>query len=95
MDLLCKMVIIEKHQKIKPHELYFLNDDFDDFAPFILASPIYIYDVSKKRNIASGEFLYKHEKNYDYINKDICKLYDTEMNLIAKIKFITDINPIS
>ena len=94
-DLMCKMMIIEKYNKINRYELYFLNDCFDDFDPFILASPIHIYDASKKSNIVLGEFLYMHQKNHDYIQKDSCELYDTEMNLIAKIKFITDVDTVS
>ena len=89
-DLLCKMMIIEKYNKIKHDELYFLNNCFDDFDPFVPVSPIHIYYVSKKGNIVSGEFLYIHEKNYDFIKEDSCDLYDTEMNLIAKIKFLTE-----
>ncbi len=86
-DLLCEFIIIDKCGKLKPNELYFLEDDFDDFEPFFLASPIQIHRISKKDNTVYGEFLYMHEKNYDYIKKDNCQLYDTEMNLIAKIKF--------
>lgn len=94
-DLLCKIVIIEKYNKINRHELYFLNNNVDDFDPFVLASPIYIYNISKKSNIVSGEFLYINEITYDYIQKDCCEIYDTNMNLIAKIKFITDFDSIS
>lgn len=86
-DLLCEFIIIDKCGKLKPNELYFLEDDFDDFEPFFLASPIKIHRISKKDNTVYGEFLYMHEKNYDYIKKDNCQLYDTEMNSIAKIKF--------
>ena len=84
------MVIVEKYDKIKRYELYFLNNNFDDSDAFVLPSPVCIYDFSKKSNIASGEFLYMNEKNYDYIHKDACELYDTKMNLIAKIRFIND-----
>lgn len=87
-DLLCKIEIIEKYQKIKCDEIYFLNDNFDDFNPFSSVSPISIYKISKNYDILFGEFLYMNEKNYDYINKDFCFLYDTQMNLAAKIKFI-------
>ena len=68
----------------------FLSDEIFCLAP-------YDDSISEKWGKAIYEVMkaiYKR-KNYDYINKDICKLYDTEMNLIAKIKFITDINPIS
>ena len=50
-DLLCKIMIIEKYNKINRYELYFFNDCFDDFDPFVLASPIHIYHTSKKSNI--------------------------------------------
>ena len=93
-DLLCKIEIIDKYQKIKRDELYFLDNCFDDFEPFVLASPVHIAYISKRSDIVSGEFLYMHEKNYDYTKKDSCQLYDTEMNLIAKIKFITDVDSI-
>ena len=89
-DLCCKMVVLEKNAEIKSYELYFLNDCFDDFEPFVLASPIHIDHISKKDDTVSGEFLYMHEKNYDFIEKDSCDLYDTNMNRIAKIKFIAD-----
>ena len=88
-DLYCKMEILEKYGKIKRYELYFLNDGIDDSEPFVLASPIQVYSASQKRNIMLGEFSYIHEKNYDYMAKDCCELYDTQMNLIAKVKFIT------
>lgn len=94
-DLLCEIVIVDKYDKIKCGELYFLNDSFDDFKPFVLASPICIYRISKKGNAVFGEFLYMHEKNYNYINKDSCNLYDSDMNLVARIKFITDVDAIS
>lgn len=64
-DLLCKMVIIDKYRKIKRYELYFLEDDFDGYIPFAAASPIDMEAVSRKGNIASGVFLYRHEKNGD------------------------------
>ena len=89
-DLLCEITIIEKYGDIKRYELYFLNNRFDDFEPFILASPIYIYLASKKSDKIYGEFLYMNEKNYDYMGQEICDLYDTEMNLIAKIKFVIE-----
>lgn len=88
-DLHCKMVIIEKYGEIKRYDLYFLDNRFDDFEPFTLASPIYIYYVSSKSSMALGEFLYMSPKNYDYIGQESCDLYDTQMNLIAKIKFET------
>ncbi len=86
-DLLCEFIIIDKYGKLKPNELYFLEDCFDDFEQFVLASPIQIHRISKNNKMVVGEFLYMHERNYDYIKKDTCQLYDTEMNLIAKIKF--------
>ena len=94
-DLLCEIVIVDKYDKIKCDELYFLNDCFDDFKPFVLASPIRIYRISKKVDTIFGEFLYMHENNYNYINKDSCNLYDSDMNLVARIKFITDVDTIS
>ena len=87
-DLLCNFSVIEKYGKIKRDELYFLDDSFDSFEPFILASPINICCTSKKSNLVLGEFLYMHKKNYDYIDKNECNLYDTNMNLVAKIRFI-------
>ena len=91
-DLYCKMEILEKYGKIKRYELYFLNEGIDDFEPFALASPIQVYSASKKSNIILGEFSYIHEKNYDYMVKECCDLYDAEMNLIAKVKFMADEN---
>ena len=86
-DLLCGFSVIDKCGKLKPYELYFLEDGFDQFEPFFPASPIQIHNISKKDNTVLGEFLYMHEKNYDYIKKDNCQLYDTDMNLVANIKF--------
>ncbi len=94
-DLLCEIVIIDKYDKIKRNELYFLDNCFDDFEPFVLASPIQVHRVSKNGNTVSVEFLYMHQKNYNYINKDSCNLYDSDMNLVARIKFITDVDTIS
>lgn len=88
-DLLCKFAVLEKYGEIKRHELYFLDNSFDGFEPFVLASPLDVYFIDKKGDTVSGEFLYMHEKNYEYIEKDSCELYDTKMNLVAKIKFIT------
>ena len=90
-DLDCEIEILEKYGEINRYEIYFLNNNFDAFEPFVLASPIHVYSINKKSNTALGEFLYMNEKNYDYIQKDSCELYDTEMNLIAKIKFVTEI----
>ena len=87
-DLNCEMEILEKYGKLKPYELYFLNNDFDDFEPFVLASPVHVCSVNKKSDTVLGEFLYMNENNYDYIEKDSCELYDTEMNLIGIVKFL-------
>ena len=89
-DLDCKIVVLEAYGKIKRYELYFLVGCFDDFDPFVLPSPIHLYSVSKKSDVLLGEFLYMHERNDDYINQDSCELYDTEMNMVAKIKFVSD-----
>ena len=89
-DLFCEIVMIDEYQKIKCDELYFLDHRFDDFEPFVLASPISIYYIPKKSNRVLGKFLYMNEKNYEYIKKSNCQLYDTEMNLVANIKFTTD-----
>ena len=94
-DLLCEFVIIDQCDKIKRDELYFLDDCFDKFEPFFLSSPIRVHRVSKKDDTVTGEFLYMHEKNYNYIKKDSCELYNAEMKLVAKIKFITDDRAIS
>lgn len=87
-DLLCEIEVIEKYKKIKLNEIYFLNNEFDNYGPFSIASPISINKISKKGNVFSGKFLYMHEENYDYIKKDSCQIFDTEMNLVATIKFI-------
>ena len=89
IDLLCRFEIIEQYGKIKKYELYYLNDCFDDFQPFVLPSPINVYYAPRKNRVILGEFLYIHEKNYDYMNKDSCELFDTDMNLVARIKFNT------
>ena len=86
-DAVCEFAIIEKYGIIKRDELYFLDACFDNFEPFSIAAPIQVHHVSKKDDTITGEFLYMHEQNYDYMKKDSCQLYDTEMNLIAKIKF--------
>ena len=86
-DLFCKIKVIEKYKNIKRDDIYFLNDSFDNLEPFVDVSPINIYYVPKKGDIVLGEFLYMNEKNLDFIEKDSCNLYDTEMNLIARIKF--------
>ncbi len=87
---LCDIEIIEACRKIRRDELYFLDDGFDSFAPFTAVSPIHIYRVSPKDGTAAGEFLYVHEKNYAYIDKDRCALYDTHMHWVATIRFVTD-----
>ena len=85
-DLHCKITMIEKYGEIKRYELYFLNNCFDEFKPFTLASPIYVYYASKKSNTVLGEFLYMNEKNYDYMENGVCDLDDSEMKPVAKIK---------
>ena len=90
-DMLCCALIIETYGKIKCNEIYFLSDDFDLFEPYTLASPIHVYHINKKEKYVTGEFLYMHEKNYNYIDKDVCELYDSNMKLIAKVKITTDI----
>lgn len=91
-ELSCEMRMLEKYGEIKRDDLYFLTDSFDDFDPFAVASPIHMYYVSKKSDTLLGEFLYMHEQNYDFISQESCALYDTEMNMVAKIKFVTDEN---
>lgn len=86
-ELMCYLEIVESYGKIRPYEIYFLENNFDAFEPFILASPIHINRVLKKKGIAFGSFLYMNEKNYNHINGDSCNLYDTDMVLVAKIKF--------
>lgn len=86
-ELLCNITIIEKFYDIRRDELYFLDTSFDNYAPFATVSPVDIYYAPKKSNVVLGKFLYIHEKNYDYIKRDSCDLYDTNMNLVAKIKF--------
>ncbi len=85
-ELMCDLEIVERCGKITPYEIYFLEDNFDSFEPFILASPIQIDRVSKKKGVASGSFLYMNEKNYNYIDSDICNLYNTDMVLVANVK---------
>lgn len=78
-DLLCEFVIIDTYDKIKRDELYFLDNRFDKFEIFSLASPIQVHYISKKDDAVSGEFLYMHEKNYNYMRKESCELYNTDM----------------
>ncbi len=85
-ELFCEITILESYGKIKRDNLYFLSPDFDNFEPFFPAAPIYVFYTEKESNLAYGEFLYMNEKNYAYIGKESCSLYDTEMNLAAKIK---------
>lgn len=89
-DLLCEFVIIDTYDKIKRDELYFLDNRFDKLEIFSLASPIQVHYISKKDDAVSGEFLYMHEKNYNYMRKESCELYNTDMELVARIKFVTD-----
>ena len=94
-NLLCKFEIIEKHGKLRRYELYFLDSSVDDAEPFTLAAPINVYYVQRGTDTALGEFSYLHEKNYEYMKKDACELYDTNMELVAKIRFIVDTDGIS
>ncbi len=84
-ELLCEIQILESHGKIGRGNLYFLDADFDNFEPFFPAAPIYVFYTEKESGLALGEFLYMHEKNYDYMGES-CDLYDADMNLVAKIK---------
>ena len=88
-DLLCKFEIVEKHGRIKRYELYFLDNSVENAEPFALASPINVYYTQRGGNTVLGEFSYIHEKNYKYMKKYVCNLYDTNMELVAKIRFIT------
>lgn len=90
-DMLCCALIIEVYEKLRCNEIYFLSDDFDSFETYTLASPIHVYHINKKEKYLTGEFLYMHEKNYEYIDKDVCELYDSNMKLVAKVKITTDI----
>ena len=87
-ELIYDIAIIESYGKIKPYEIYFLEDNFDSFEPFIPASPVQINRVSNKKGKACGSFLYMNENNCIFTERDECNLYDTDMVLAAKIKFL-------
>lgn len=89
-DLLCEITILEKLGKIRRDDLYFLDAGFDGFEPFTHASPICVYEASKKSNTVFGEFLYRNEQNFAYMEREFCVLYDTEMNPVAKIRLAAD-----
>ena len=89
-DLVCDVYFLETYDKIQCNRLYFFENDFDCFEPFMVASPICFYNVEKKKNYAWCELLYMHEKNYKYIGKESCDLYDSNMKLVAKVKIILD-----
>ena len=86
-DLDCEFTIIEKYSNIRYDEIYFLDNRFDELEPFSAVSPVSENKISKKDNTVRSSFLYIHSQNYEYLDKDICELYDTDMNLVAKIKF--------
>ena len=89
-DLVCDVYFIETYDKIQCNRLYFFENDFDCFEPYMVASPIRFYNVKKNNNYAWCELLYMHEKNYKYIGKESCDLYDSNMKLVAKVKIILD-----
>lgn len=89
-DLLCEFTVIEKYGRIRRGGLYFLDDRFDRSGPFSLASPVQVRSAPGKSGTVRGRFLYRQEKNRDAMKTDGCVLYDSGMNRVARIKFVTD-----
>lgn len=90
LELVCEISVIEKYQKIRRYDLYFLDTAIDAKKPFASASPIEVLDISKNGDLLHGEFLYRHEGNRAYLKEENYPLYDTKMNLVAKIRFVSD-----
>ena len=84
-----ELVFIEAGS-IRTNEFYFLNSDFDEHESFSCVSPICIYCLKKKGKRTVGYFLYEHNENAEYINKNECDLYNSEKNLVAKVKLLKD-----
>lgn len=89
-DLVCEIVVIEKYQKLRHYDLYFLDTSIDEQKPFTGVSPIEIHSLSPNGDVLYGEFLYRHEKNRVYLQEASCLLYDAKMNLAAKIAFVRE-----
>lgn len=92
--LVCEIAVIEKYQKLRHYELYFLDTSIDEQKPFTMVAPIEVHGTSPKGDVLYGEFLYKHEKNQVHLQEASCLLYDTKMNLAAKIRFVRDTDTI-
>lgn len=85
--LICDFEITEEYVRLRKKQMYFLTNDFDGYTSFQVVSPIKVVRVRKRSNMVSAIFLYNHDQNYEYTDKDAVKLYDSDMNLVAKIKF--------
>lgn len=68
------------------HEIYFLTDSFDDSECFSAVSPIYLTSYHRKTGMISGHFLYEHPQNAEYIARSECKLYNSDMVLVAEFR---------
>lgn len=82
------VIVLETNKQISINEFYFLNNNFDDLDSFVTVSPIYVYRFDNKNNRMLGYFLYDHQDNAEYIDREICNIYDSNGDLIAKVKLV-------
>ena len=85
-DLRLKIVLQEVYEAVPLNEIYFLTDSFDDSECFSAVSPIYLTSYHRRTGIISGHFLYEHPQNAEYIARSECKLYNSDMVLVAEIR---------
>lgn len=71
---------------IRKKQVYFLTDRFDDYSAFSAVSPVGIETFDKKSGKVIWHFLYEHNDNTKYADKDEFEIYGSDMKPIGIFK---------
>ncbi len=71
---------------IRKKQIYFLTDRFDDYSAFSAVSPVGIETFDKKSGKVIWHFLYEHNDNTKYADKDEFEIYGSDMKPIGIFK---------
>mgnify|MGYP004522006235 FL=1 len=73
---------------IRKNQVYFLTDRFDNYSAFSAVSPICIETFDKKSGKVIWHFLYGHNDNTKYADKDELEIYGSDMKPFGIFKKI-------
>lgn len=77
--------IISINKYIKKYHYYYFVENFGSYKTFFLPSPIEIHSYNKKSGVFTFSFLYNHENNIDYLDKQVT-LYNYDGEVMCEIK---------